>query len=205
MRSDFIKANELDNFTRRMNEMFNETNRVAIEKLTELLKPFGMKGLDLNEGCEDSYVVMAEIKPKTFKQVLNVRYNINNAGLEMLVEDETEYRPLTFVDYGFLWDEILSAYRQEIENIEDNFQWDYQEFKKIWTGYRSFNELLGCAKMGYDDMALLNDVDDYNDNTIAIFVQYKNKLKVEFTYLMNESHPFKVTRIEYDNFTMEID
>ena len=205
MRTDFIKKEDLDTLGRNVNKMFSDVENFSKNKIIELLKPFGMKGLDLNEGCEDSYVVMAEIKPKTFKQVLNVRYNINNAGLEMLVEDETEYRPLTFVDYGFLWDEILSAYRQEIENIEDNFQWDYQEFKKIWTGYRSFNELLGCAKMGYDDMALLNDVDDYNDNTIAIFVQYKNKLKVEFTYLMNESHPFKVTRIEYDNFTMEID
>ena len=204
MRSDFIKANELDNFTRRMNEMFNETNRVAIEKLTELLKPFGMKGLDLNEGCEESYVVMAEIKPKTFKQVLNVRYNKTTNGLEMLVEDETEYRILAFVDYAFLWGEVIAAYFLEIQNIEDDFQWDYQEFEKIWIRYQSFNELLGSAKLGYDDMVLLNDVDDYNNNTIAIFVQYKDKLKVEFTYLMNENRPFKVTKVEYNNFTMEI-
>ena len=148
---------------------------------------------------------MAEIKPKVFKQVLNVRYNINADCLEMLVEDENEYRPLAFVAYDFLWDEILLAYRQEVENITSDFHWDYQDFEKIWIKYQSFNELLGSAKLGYDEMTLLKDVDDYNNNTIAIFVQYKDKLKIEFTYLMNETHPFKVTKIEYDNFTTEID
>lgn len=205
MRTDFVKIEDLDTLGRNVNKMFSDTVNFSRNKITELLKPFGMKGLDLNEGCENSYVVMAEIKPKVFKQVLNVRYNINADCLEMLVEDEKEYRPLAFVAYDFLWDEILLAYRQEVENITSDFHWDYQDFEKIWIRYRSFNELLGSAKMGYDEMTLLNDVDDYNNNTIAIFVQYKDKLKVEFTYLMNESHPFKVTKIEYDNFTMEID
>ena len=48
MRTDFIKIEDLDTLGRNVNKMFSDVENFSRNKITELLKPFGMKGLDLN-------------------------------------------------------------------------------------------------------------------------------------------------------------
>jgi len=37
---------------------------------------------------------------------------------------------------------------------------------------KTFNEILGCAKLNLGDMSLVNDVDDFNNNEIKCVVEY---------------------------------
>ena len=43
---------------------------------------------------------------------------------------------------------------------------------------KSFNEILGCAKINALNLSLLLDVDDYNNNEIKCLVSYYNDSKV---------------------------
>ena len=47
-------------------------------------------------------------------------------------------------------------------------------------GERTFNEILGCAKIGIDGLSLVRDVDEFNNNEIACEVKFKGiNFKVE--------------------------
>lgn len=54
-----------------------------------------------------------------------------------------------------------------------------KEFNKKF-GERTFNEILGCAKIGIDGLSLVRDVDEFNNNEIACEVKFKGiNFKVE--------------------------
>ena len=54
-----------------------------------------------------------------------------------------------------------------------------KEFNKEF-GERTFNEILGCAKIGIDGLSLVRDVDEFNNNEIACEVKFKGiNFKVE--------------------------
>ena len=82
--------------------------RNAESALHAILIPYGNFGIELNTRPDDSFSVMGEVKPNVFKKVLKVRSHTHE-GLQMLVEDENEWRTLDVTDYQFLLDEVESA------------------------------------------------------------------------------------------------
>ena len=82
--------------------------RNAESALHAILIPYGNFGIELNTRPDDLFSVMGEVKPNVFKKVLKVRSHTHE-GLQMLVEDENEWRTLDVTDYQFLLDEVESA------------------------------------------------------------------------------------------------
>ena len=78
--------------------------------LHAILNPYGNYGIELNTRPDDLFSVMGEVKPNVFKKVLKVRSHTFE-GLQMLVEDENEWRTLDVADYKFLLNEVESAIR----------------------------------------------------------------------------------------------
>lgn len=79
--------------------------RNAETALHAVLAPYGNFGLELNTRPNDLWSVMGEVKPNTFKKVVKVRSHPHE-GLCMIVEGETEWRPLDTSDYSLLLNEV---------------------------------------------------------------------------------------------------
>ena len=86
--------------------IYNAENAVK-ECLKIILEPFGEVGLDLNYRPDDSYSVISEYRPNEFHKVEWVR--VNYGCLEMLLENDKEWKHLGFVDWAFLLDEVERA------------------------------------------------------------------------------------------------
>ena len=75
-----------------------------------------------------------------------------------------------------------------------------KEFNKKF-GERTFNEILGCAKIGIDGLSLVRDVDEFNNNKIACEVNYKGiNFEVEIYRVLNKNKISiipQITPIEY--------
>ena len=79
--------------------------RNAESALHAVLAPYGDNGIELNDRPSDMYSVMGEVRPNTFKKVVKVRSHPHE-GLCMIVEGETEWRPLDTSDYSLLLNEV---------------------------------------------------------------------------------------------------
>lgn len=82
--------------------------RNAESALHAVLAPYGNFGLELNTRPNDLWSVMGEVEPNKFKKVVKVRSHIFE-GLQMLLEDEGEWKTLDVTDYKFLLEEVQSA------------------------------------------------------------------------------------------------
>ena len=79
--------------------------QMAETALHAVLVPYGENGIELNDRPSDMYSVMGEVEPNTFKKVVKVRSHPHE-GLCMIVEGETEWRPLDTSDYQLLINEV---------------------------------------------------------------------------------------------------
>ena len=79
--------------------------QMAETALHAVLAPYGENGIELNDRPSDMYSVMGEVEPNTFKKVVKVRSHPRE-GLCMIVEGETEWRPLDTSDYQLLINEV---------------------------------------------------------------------------------------------------
>lgn len=65
----------------------------------------------------------------------------------------------------------------------------FANFKK-WAEGKTFNEILGCAKLNIDGLMLRKDVDEFNGNQIAFLTYYAdergNSTLVEVSFINNE-------------------
>jgi hypothetical protein len=80
--------------------------------IEEILAPYGAEGVTLDTRYDDSYVVLSEITPNNFKVVESVRFV--KGYLEMRLSGEKDWVSLTFVDMGFLLDELCFTLYIEI-------------------------------------------------------------------------------------------
>lgn len=75
------------------------------------------------------------------------------------------------------------------ERFYFNTEVAFANFKK-WAEYKTFNEILGCAKLGLDGLLLRKDVDEFNNNQIAFLTYYAdesgNSTLVEVNFIHNE-------------------
>jgi hypothetical protein len=78
---------------------------LAESALHAVLAPYGDNGIELNDRPSDMYSVMGEVSYNTFKKVVKVRSHPHE-GLCMIVEGETEWRPLDTSDYQLLINEV---------------------------------------------------------------------------------------------------
>jgi hypothetical protein len=90
--------------------MYNATKMVE-DCIKVLLEMYGVEGLELNVHTDDCYSVVAEVEPNEFRKVVAVR--VFDDKLEMLLDGETEWELLRYVDTAFLLDEVESAIRAE--------------------------------------------------------------------------------------------
>lgn len=79
--------------------------QMAETALHAVLAPYGENGIELYDRPSDMYSVMSEVEPNTFKKVVKVRSHPHK-GLCMIVEGETEWRPLDTSDYQLLINEV---------------------------------------------------------------------------------------------------
>ena len=82
--------------------------RLAETALHAVLAPYGNFGIELNTRPNDMWLVMGESEPNKFKRVVKVRSHTFE-GLQMLLEDEGEWKGLDVTDYKFLLEEVQSA------------------------------------------------------------------------------------------------
>lgn len=82
--------------------------RLAETALHAVLAPYGNFGIELNTRPNDMWLVMGEDEPNKFKRVVKVRSHTFE-GLQMLLEDEGEWKGLDVTDYKFLLEEVQSA------------------------------------------------------------------------------------------------
>jgi hypothetical protein len=168
------------------------------EEMKILLIPYGRDGVELNYHSEGCYRPMCELHPNQFSVINSLRYY--NDVLAMQIDDDSEWVDFSMpCDIHFLWNELVETLDYLYENEEEDFVMYFKEYEKVWSNYGSFNELLGCAKIGQNDTYLALDVDTYNNNEIACYIIYKGVLGVEFTYLHQQDKPFKVTKVSYNN------
>lgn len=75
------------------------------------------------------------------------------------------------------------------ERFYFNTEVAFANFKK-WAEGKTFNEILGCAKLGLDGLLLRKDVDEFNNNQIAFLTYYAdesgNSTLVEVDFINNE-------------------
>jgi hypothetical protein len=75
------------------------------------------------------------------------------------------------------------------EKFYFNTEVAFANFKR-WAEYKTFNEILGCAKLGIDGLLLRKDVDEFNNNQIAFLTYYAdergNSTLVEVNFIHNE-------------------
>lgn len=75
------------------------------------------------------------------------------------------------------------------EKFYFNTEVAFANFKR-WAEYKTFNEILGCAKLGIDGLLLRKDVDEFNNNQIAFLTYYAdergNSTLVEVNCIHNE-------------------
>ena len=81
---------------------------LAETALHAVLAPYGNFGIELNTRPNDMWLVMGEVEPNKFKRVVKVRSHTFE-GLQMLLEDEGEWKGLDVTDYKFLLEEVQSA------------------------------------------------------------------------------------------------
>ena len=86
-------------------QSLESATKLAESALHAVLAPYGENGIELNDRPSDMYSVMGEVKPNTFKKVVKVRSHPHE-GLCMIVEGETEWRPLDTSDYQLLINEV---------------------------------------------------------------------------------------------------
>lgn len=96
-------------------QTINNAEKAVEECIKVLLVPFGDIGLDLNYHTSDCYSVVSEYRPNEFHIVEWVRVT-NDGRLEMLLENDSEWKPLCYVDWAFLLDEVERAIECETEN-----------------------------------------------------------------------------------------
>ena len=172
--------------------------------MKELLAPFGKEGVELNYHCEGCYRPMCEIKPNQFSVINSLRYY--NDTLSMQIDDDDKWIDYNMpCDIHFLWNELVEALDYIYENEEEEFAMYFAEYKKVWENYSTFNELLGCAKIGQNNTELVCDVDAYNYNDIACLITYKGRLSIEFFYLHKQEKPFKVEGVRFDGRYLSYD
>ena len=82
--------------------------RLAETALHAVLAPYGNFGIELNTRPNDMWLVMGEVEPNKFKRVVKVRSHTFE-GLQMLLEDEGEWKGLDVTDYKFLLEEVQNA------------------------------------------------------------------------------------------------
>ena len=76
--------------------------------LHTILAPYGDKGITFNYQPYDTFWVMGEVSPNTFKRIERVCSHPRE-GLCMIVEGETEWRPLDTTDYSLLFHKIWNV------------------------------------------------------------------------------------------------
>lgn len=86
-------------------QSLESATKLAESALHAVLAPYGENGIELNDRPSDMYSVMGEVEPNTFKKVVKVRSHPHE-GLCMIVEGETEWRPLDTSDYQLLINEV---------------------------------------------------------------------------------------------------
>lgn len=193
-----MRREKLADYDKQIAGLLISAREKAEKTMIDLLTPYGKEGVELNYHCETCFRPMCEINPNQFSVINSLRYHDNM--LQMQIDDDSEWIPLTMVcDLHFLWNELVETLDYIYENEDEDFVMYFKEFEKIWAEYGSFNELLGCAKNGINDMVLALDVDDYNNNDISCFVRYKGNLGVEFTYLHKQDKPFEVTKVTFND------
>lgn len=82
--------------------------QMAESALHAVLAPYGNNGIELNDRPSNMYSVMGEVKPNTFKKIEKVRSHPHE-GLCMIVEGETEWKPLDTSDYQLLINEVWNV------------------------------------------------------------------------------------------------
>ena len=193
-----MRREKLADYDKQISGLLINANSQLEKAMRELLEPYGKEGVALNPHSEGCYRPMCEVNPNQFGVINSLRYY--DTMLQMQIDDDSEWIPLTMVcDIHFLWNELVEALDYIYENEEEDFVMYFAEYKKVWENYGSFNELLGCAKIGQNYTELVIDVDGYNYNEIACCITYKGRLSVEFTYLHKEDKPFKITQVRFDN------
>ena len=73
---------------------------------------------------------------------------------------------------------------KKINDIVNEFNKEFRE--------RTFNEILGCAKIGIDGLSLVRDVDEFNNNKIACEVKYKG-INFEVVYIGLNKNKISIT------------
>mgnify|MGYP003300333536 FL=1 len=91
-------------------QSLESATKLAESALHAVLAPYGENGIELNDRPSDMYSVMGEVEPNTFKKVVKVRSHPHE-GLCMIVEGETEWRPLDTSDYQLLINEVWAVVR----------------------------------------------------------------------------------------------
>lgn len=91
-------------------QSLESATKLAESALHAALAPYGENGIELNDRPSDMYSVMGEVEPNTFKKVVKVRSHPHE-GLCMIVEGETEWRPLDTSDYQLLINEVWAVVR----------------------------------------------------------------------------------------------
>jgi hypothetical protein len=191
------KLEKLIEVAEKVNISFTEAHFLFLASMKELLAPYGKKGVYLNEHIDEAYSPMCEITPKTFNEITALRYY--NGNLQMQIADNAEWIDFSMAcDTHFLWNELVEAleFLYDEENLE--FEGEMFDFKKVWSEYGSFNELLGCARGHCHNTSLVLDVDEYNNNVIACCIAYGDRLEVEFTYVHMGEKPFEITKVKFD-------
>lgn len=192
------RREKLADYDKQIAGLLIDANNQAIKAMIDLLKPYKENGVELNYHSEGCFRPMCEIDPNQFSVINSLRYHDNM--LQMQIDSDNEWIPLSMVcDLHFLWNELVETLDFYYKNEEEDFVFYFREFKEIWNEYGSFNELLGCAKSGINDMVLALDVDDYNFNDISCYVKYKDNLGIEFTYLHKQDKPFEVTKVTFND------